>query len=677
MTINLASVNVPNVYTQIIPPAPLLNGVPTDIIVLVGTATWGPKNSPVPCGAIQEYVQIFGTPLTNKYDMGTHVYFASLQGGSNFRCIRVTDGTDTAAVANLLEDAITVGIGAFLTSKYTGSTGNNILATISQGTSYTPTVPTYKLSVSISGGFPEVFDNIGGVGGLFWSNLVSAVNLGQSSGRGPSNLVIASIGTAISSITVTLPGSYTAIPVVSIITSTGSGATFGPKVSLLTASGVSAGTGYDVGDQLLFATQGTFTTSAVLTVDTVLGGGEIDTFSVTTAGSYSVLPVGTLTPSSTTGTGTGATFDFDTWGLASVAVLTGGIDYESTDTVAISGSGGATATLAVGSVAAPLKTTSTFSGGTDGLAGVDDNTLVGDDFSNPRTGMYAARNAIQGGILVLCDVTDEETYSLQNEFGIEEFCYVIGAMAAGFQDNLNGAATIIQDAGVDSSLTKIAAFSATLGDWVYINDPFNNVRRYISPQSFKAGVLASLLPSESSLNKPLVGVIGTQKTIEGRTYSYADLSFLRSSRIDVLTNPIPSGSQYGWRLGINVSSNAAIQTDNYVRMVNFLAATINNGLGQYVGAAQTPDVRRSAKSTLESFLYNLFFQNIIGDVNNPGINTAAYKVILDDSNNPPEREKLGFMQADVQVVLFPIIQFFIVNVHAQQGISIQTFAQAA
>ncbi len=49
------------------------------------------------------------------------------------------------------------------------------------------------------------------------------------------------------------------------------------------------------------------------------------------------------------------------------------------------------------------------------------------------------------------------------------------------------------------------------GDWVWWNDPVNAVLRLVSPQGFVAGRLANLSPEQSSLNKPLYSVVGTQK----------------------------------------------------------------------------------------------------------------------------------------------------------------------
>lgn len=77
--------------------------------------------------------------------------------------------------------------------------------------------------------------------------------------------------------------------------------------SLTSATLVNAGTGY-VGTDTLTVSGGTFTTAAVITVDTVGGSGEILTFSITTPGSYSVDPTNVVNNPVTGGTGSAATF---------------------------------------------------------------------------------------------------------------------------------------------------------------------------------------------------------------------------------------------------------------------------------------------------------------------------------------------------------------------------------
>ena len=97
-SINTTALVVPDLYVQIVPPQNLvLNGVPTNVVGVVGTASWGPVGHPVIVATMADYAQSFGPVMARKYDMGTQVATAVQQGAQNFRCVRVTDNTDTAA----------------------------------------------------------------------------------------------------------------------------------------------------------------------------------------------------------------------------------------------------------------------------------------------------------------------------------------------------------------------------------------------------------------------------------------------------------------------------------------------------------------------------------------------------------------------------------------------------
>lgn len=115
-------------------------------------------------------------------------------------------------------------------------------------------------------------------------------------------------------------GAYTVLPAGFTQGSTsgsGSGATFGPSLG-------SGGAGY-AGGNTITLTGGTFATAAVVTVDTVNGSGTILTFHVSTPGSYTaanVVQPNTLTQGSTSGSGTGASFNWQ-WGGATFQLTTG------------------------------------------------------------------------------------------------------------------------------------------------------------------------------------------------------------------------------------------------------------------------------------------------------------------------------------------------------------------
>lgn len=569
--INTNAVVVPNLIIQIVPPSfTLLNGVPTNVVGIVGTATWGPVNSPVIASGLPDATRLFGPMQPRKHDLNTAVFAAALQGGvANLRLVRVTDGTDVAASAVVrqlgvssaavaaggsgynVNDTITLTGGAVLTvasvttgavtgvtvttpgsytsvptnpvaqastsgggtnatfnlsfatgltltAMYTGSNGNNLTYAIGTGSNSTSGAPTYKLTFQLPGQLPEVFDNIGGSGNALYQNMANAINLGQSGLRGPSELVVATAGSA---------------------------------------------------------------------------------------------------------------------------------------------------TLA------PLTGIGTLSGGTDGTGTINSTTLVGQDII-PRKGMYALRDT---GISVamLADADDSTQWTYQNAFGLSEGAYMIGVSPAG--DTISNFATTIATAGIDSYAMKII-----FGDWCYISDPVNNQVRLISPQGFIAGLLGNLTPSNSTLNKPIQGIIGTQKTRLNQQYSQAELQAIALARGDLITNPAPGGSYFAARFGRNTSSNAVINGDNYTRMTNFIAATLNAGMGMYVGKKISPTVMRQAYATLDAFLSNLEQQDESQD----------HQIVLDESNNPFNRTALGYLQADVKVRYFSIVSVFLVNLEGGQSVRI-------
>ncbi|OYV47145.1 MAG: phage tail protein, partial [Burkholderiales bacterium 21-58-4] len=190
--INTNSLIVPNLYVEIVPPQVAnLNGVPTDVLGVVGTASWGPVNTPTIIGG-SNYNRSFGPVMNRTYDLGTAVACAAQQGASDFRCVRVTDGTDVAASSVIGSTDIT------LTAKYTGTLGNSLVATIATGGA----ASSFNVTISLPGFNPELFTNITGTGNAFWVNLASAINNGQGALRGRSQLVTAVAGAGTSTPTV-------------------------------------------------------------------------------------------------------------------------------------------------------------------------------------------------------------------------------------------------------------------------------------------------------------------------------------------------------------------------------------------------------------------------------------------------------------------------------------------
>ena len=509
-SINTTALVVPDLYVQIVPPQNLvLNGVPTDIMGVVGTASWGPIGQPVIVGSMVEYVQNFGPIMPRKYDMGTQVGTAVQQGAQNFRCVRVTNGSDSSAQLGLFYNNGPNGP-LVLTALYTGSYGNQIEGAFLRGAQPN----TWRISITLPGCVPEIFDNLGGTGQTFWQNVANAINNGQSAQRGPSQRVVASLGNA-----------FTVMP---------------------------------------------------------------------TVGPFS--------------------FAFGTHGA-------------------------------------------------DGAAPLNSAILVGSD-ALPRRGMYALRG--QGcSIGVLADGDDSTQWTTQAEFGLSEGLYMICTGPAG--DTISNAISIKQIAGLDSYAAKLM-----FGDWIWWSDQVNSTVRLVSPQGFVAGRLANLSPEQSSLNKPLYAVIGTQESGnpgsgQNNVYSEADLQALLGAGLDVIANPQPGGSYWGVRGGFNSSSSAAVNGDNYTRLTNYIASTIAAGMGQYVGEVINVSLFQRIRATLLSFLQNLLRQGLLGSADG----SLPFSVVCDVSNNPLSRTSLGYVQADCQVQYQAINEIFIVNVEGGQTVQVQ------
>ena len=213
----------------------------------------------------------------------------------------------------------------------------------------------------------------------------------QTSGTG---VVALSNGGTVTAITRTATGgSYTTPPTWSASIPTTAGGvqstgttTLGLAVLPTIAGG---GTGYTVGDVLTFV-GGTFTTAATLTVTTV-SGGVITAVVTSLIGAYSIIPSNPI--SVTGGTGTGATFNASSWGVATLTISTAGSGYVEQPTVSFSGGGGsgATAFATIGGIPTIKTLNSAISFVTD----------IGELFritnSNGTTASPAYLNLIGGG----------------------------------------------------------------------------------------------------------------------------------------------------------------------------------------------------------------------------------------------------------------------------------------
>jgi hypothetical protein len=645
--INIAALTVAGVYIQIIPPQLLINGVPTNVAGIVGSASWGPVNAPAVIGSYANYAAQFGNMQPRKFDMGTHVWNAYQQGGQVvFQGVRVSDGTDVAATVTVQSTCLT------LTSKYTGSLGNGQQVTFGAGSA----ANSQRVTLLTPGVLPEVFDNI---------------------------------LQGIQAVAVTAGTLYTSVPALAFSAPQITGGQQASGAASLITYGTptigAGGSGYVIGD-LITLPNGvivkvlTINTGAILTF--AAQGVTGTAFGLLSSGSTPTNPVAQV---STSGVGIGATINL-TWCLGPVQNLVPGSGYTSAPTLTLTGGGGGTGASYVASIAywvniaaainsgqgvqrgpsinfiatngtgtaAPTAATLSLAGGTDGASGVTGNTLVGVD-SLPRSGMYALRGlGCSIGMLSDCDLST--TWTTQIAYGLYEGTYMIGTTPSA--DTISNFQSEISTAGIDSYAMKLM-----LGDWPQINDTFNNLYRFVSPQGFVVGVLGNLGPNQSTLNKPIRGITGTQKSQTGVQYTNGDLQALALARGDVIAITSLNASMC-CQNGHNTSSNAAIHGDNYSRMTNFLAATLASGMGIYVGSIGTPSQAADVKATLDSFFDNIQRNaKLIGDPNDPSAPDAWISTVTPTNS-------LGVEQASVQVVYQNITEFLVISVQGGQTVTL-------
>lgn len=310
-----------------------------------------------------------------------------------------------------------------------------------------------------------------------------------------------------------------------------------------------------------------------------------------------------------------------------------------------------TASAGASTTAPTLPTTVTFSAGTDGATTITSSVMLGTDTA-PRKGMYALRMT-GASVAALVDCDDTTSYANQIAFGLSEGVYMLMVGPAG--DTITNAVSAKATAGIDSYSGKIL-----FGDWVYINDTVNNQVRLTSPQGFIAGYFANASPQNSSLNKQLQGIVGTQRTYTGQPYSQAELLQLVQAGIDLITNPSPGGSYFSAVIGLNTSSDQALHEDSYTRLTNYIAYSINAWGGKFVGQLQgfqTYDqTRANAYAGLAQFMQNMVDTGMID----------SYKVTLDKSNNSDARIMQGWMQGDVQARYKAVVRNFLVNLQGGQ-----------
>jgi len=608
-SVNVSALNVPQALVQIVPPQFLFNGVATNVCGLVGTASWGPVNLATPFGNYAQYASIFGPTINRNYDMGGHVILASAQGAGYFSGVRVTDGTDVAAAAVIPGTGAAQAVGTI-----TFTLNPSAAATITiDGTVWT------FVTAYTSG--PQIL-----IGATLGATLATAAALLNASSDVNTKLMTYSASATVLTCTAVVYGTagnaYTLAASAATATATLSGGVAGTTGVTLTAK---------------------YTGSLGNSVKVTLAKGQA-------ANSYKVIVSCPNLPTEI--------FDSIASNLNGLAVWTAITAAINNGTSTVRGPSNILVATVGTATTAPILGSTMLTAGTDGVTTITTAVMIGVD-SVPRSGMYALRN--QGvAQFDLCDLSDITSLSTQIAFGIDIGAYCIFATPA--SDTLANAQTELSGYGIDSFVAKVL-----FGDWIIWNDTVTGTpQRMTSPQAASIGFFGNASPQRNSLNKPIQGIVGTQSTILGKTYSYSDFQTLALARMDVITLDKTISNNFVHRLGINTSSNQVIMGDEYTRVIFFLAKSIQIIGAQYIGANMTATEMLQAKVALQQFLALAQTNGIIYTIGG----TQAYQVVLDNSNNTQATAALGYQYAYVKAIIGPIVRYFIINLEGGSSVTI-------
>lgn len=637
---NPAALQASGFYVTIVNPPSYIRGVPTDVIGVVGTASWGPVNKAVHLGNGQDAVMNFGpmsaASLTDPYDIATDFFLAFQQSTSQANLeawgVRVTDGTDTAASVALTGTATAVPATATVGGTITANDTITLTASGGVAAAVTYTVKSTDTLATIAAGLAALINaNATLVAyGVFASSLAAVVTI-----YNPTATTVTWAKTIVGSTeTVTI--------------GTGAASSAGATVQMVyTGSGGNSAS-----------------TNALMVISTGVKTATLNVALIPPYGGNSEIFAGL--PS--------AGF----WGALKSALNNGMSPARGPSHIAqIPGP----ANIAVG---APTTGNYSFTGGTDGRTGVVTATLLGSDTAQPRTGLYALRNLNPAvGITWITGCVDVAAASALLVFGQSESTSIYFPMPSG--TTTAAAQTAVAANGIADPCFNYCK------DWIYFYDTVNKVQRLVPPTAVIGGTWATYPPQNSPDNKPVNAVIGTERAnpqTGNQPYTLSELGIIQSAGIAIITNPIPAGSTWGITGGRSTSVDPATQPSEYWRMTSYIARSLAGFGGKYVGALQSQQpndpLRRQIKLELNNFFNFLYSLGQIDSLGSSGGQPAV--VMCEFSTSPnvtagfgwntPASVSQHFMFAMCQVLYLSSVWFFVLSLQGGTTVSIQ-IVQAA
>lgn len=603
----------------------------TAVCGVVGSAPWGPTNTVVTIGSPADVSSNFGPSMNATYDLSTDLLNAISGGVNTLRAVRVTDGTDVAAVFKIADST---GFATnTLTISGTFSTSSILNVTLTPVTGAAVVVAYQVVAGDTNNpGAAQSFANA--------INATSAV-------LGP-NAFIQKVGVASNIITLT-----------ALVQGAGSNA-------IAQVSSVTGGTMTDVSGAATFAggaAPGTIATLTARYTGSLANTAQIrvDTGSqsVSTSPTYklSIAFPNAAAPEvydniiayATVGAGfSGSTFQTNIVNAVNSTPQLSASRPQSAYFIATTGA----------SVIAPVTATvfAVSTSGTDGSTFGAGATFaqLGNDAATPKTGMYALSGQISGGQFWLAGNTDyANAWNAQIAFAVRENAAVFLSFPTG-----TSTATAIanKQAGGYSSPNAII-----FKDFSEFTDTVNNIfARRVPSLAFPGAKNAIQSPETSPANQRLNSVItGTERYssiagVQPSIYTPTEIGQLEAAGINLITNTGPGVNAFC----IRHNKNSLGQADPrggiaYTNMTKFVAASLSQALfGQFVGLAQSTaandPVRMKVRNALNNFVVNLINQGLLDPASKDG-------VVCDLRNNPKSQIALGILRFDLTLTYLAVI----------------------
>lgn len=680
---NLAALTVPGVYGDIILPTPFLLGTPTNLEGLVGVGSWGPLNSIIPVSKPTDCALALGPPIIRTYDIASYVSASSQIGGAiGYLCVRVSDGTDTAATVAVQAGATnatgtitlndnTLGVGTIVVNGTTVTFGSNVVVGPNLAAT-TGNLLTY-LQSSADVNINKMTYSLSQVNQITCTSVLSGVAGNAytlTNGTSTTHVTVSGAtltgGAASGATAMTVVGKFTGRLGNQIQFSIQNGSAANTYMGIVVFPGMVPEQFNNVAGPV--PATGTVTFSAnPLPADTLTIAGTAITFvasgavgnqvNIASTLGNTVANLMTLLIGSVDANLIKATYNIN----ATQNVITISAN-QTISTGAFAGSAGNSLTLTKVSNSITVSG-ATLTGGSGtwnafwvNLANVMNNgnafhgpsfytvaiagaALVPPVLSNPLTlsgGTDGAAGVTDATLMGQDIVPRKGMYALRNA-NVDCFTLcdmgTVANLAAIVSFGIQETAMPIfaspsGDTIANALATRINAgvdspwFWYILGDWPSFYDSFNQVTRLINPSAIGIGICGNLSPQQSPLNKPLQGVSSTQRATLGQTYSEAELSLINTGGIDTILAPptSPGGYYFSFATGRNASSNTAAQGVEYTRMTNFLIrAAQSKAAGSFVGQLQSIQPNDQTRSNAKA-LFDGFSAQLASSQVGLGIN---------------------------------------------------------